>query len=219
MPAVQMKFVDAEDNRPIEGAHVLFHASASEGSLTGHGGERVSLFLVEAVTNDAGELRLPAQEFGAYPFLFNTNYHNPSMMVFKSGYEFLTLSNYRLIIAERQDVTSWQYHDQVIKLRRVGTDNASSQIPYVWESRVNQIYGFGYKNICLWKKIPRFLVAVDRAVSESNRKQQSINAKDLHLTAQVSPLRSLLAKEQYYTEKGCGSPKMFFDSYLSNTNR
>jgi len=219
MPAIQMKFVDAEDNRPIGGAHVLFHANAREGTLTGHGGERVSLFLVEAVTNDAGELRLPAQEFGAYPFLFNTNYQNPSMMVFKPGYAFLRLSNDQRIIAERQDVTSWQYNDQVIKMRRISSDKASPQIPFVWQSRADEIYGFGYKDICLWKKIPRFLVAVDHAVNESNRELQLINAKDRHLTAQVSPLRSLLEKEKYYTENGCGSPKMFFDPYLSSTNR
>jgi len=104
-------------------------------------------------------------------------------------------------------------------MRRVGTDKASPQTPFAWQSRADEIYGFGYKDICLWKKIPRFLVAVDHVVNESNRELQMINAKDLYLTAQVSPLRSLLAKEKYYTENGCGSPKMFFDPYLSSTNR
>jgi hypothetical protein len=41
------------------------------------------------------------------------------------------------------------------------------------------------KNICFWKKVPRFLVAVDR-----------------------------LAVEKFFADNDCGSAKAFFESYL-----
>lgn len=50
MPALQMTLVDAEDDRPVAGAHVLFHAGAREGTFTGHGGRHATLFVVETVT-------------------------------------------------------------------------------------------------------------------------------------------------------------------------
>ena len=33
MPPVRMKFVDAQDDRPVPAAHVLFQGSAQEGTL------------------------------------------------------------------------------------------------------------------------------------------------------------------------------------------
>src|SRR5688572_7395465 len=109
MPPVRMNVVDAQDDRPMGGALVLFQASASEGTLTGHGGRSVNLFVAEAVTDHSGELQLPKQEFSAQPFFLNTNYNNPSMVV---------LLNTRRIIAELQDVSTWQYNNQTIKMRR-----------------------------------------------------------------------------------------------------
>ena len=219
MPAIHMKFVDAENNQPIVRAHVLFHASAYEGTFTGHGGERVHLFLLEAVTNDGGEIHLPVQEFWPYPFILNTNYNNPSLIVFKDGYALVTLANNRRIIAKLQDVTIWQYNDQTIKMRRVST-NKDTHHSVSWAATfADETYRLGDKSICLWKRIPQFLVAVDHSVNEWNRKRQSVEEEDLRRIGVSSPLRSLLANEKYYAEKGCGSPKMFFDPYLQNTTR
>jgi hypothetical protein len=118
-----MKVVDGQDDSPVVGALVLFQASASEGTLTGHGGRSVNLFVAEAVTDDSGALQLPKQEFSARPFFLNTNYDNPSMVVFKPGYVLVVLLNTRRIIAELQDVSTWQYNDQTIKMRRAATDD------------------------------------------------------------------------------------------------
>jgi len=48
-------------------------------ALTGHGGRTENLFAVETTTSDAGQLRLPKQEFPAQPFFLNTIYHNPRL--------------------------------------------------------------------------------------------------------------------------------------------
>jgi hypothetical protein len=93
MPAVRMNVVDAQDDRPLAGVLVLFRASASEGTWTGHGGRSVNLFVAEAVTSDAGEVHLPKQEFSAQPFFLNTNHDNPSMVMCKPGYVLNGIAN------------------------------------------------------------------------------------------------------------------------------
>src|SRR5690349_24329729 len=120
MPPVQMKFVDVESNQPIVGANVLFHATAQEGTITGHGGAKANLFLVETTTDAAGEIHIAAQSFWPYPFILGSNYNNPRMTVFKPGYVLVTLFNYRRIIAELEDVTTWLYNNQTIKMQRAG---------------------------------------------------------------------------------------------------
>lgn len=212
MPAVHMKFVDAESNQPVLGAHILFQASAYAGTFTGHGGARRGLFLVEATTNDFGEIQLAAQDFWPWPFLFNTNYNNPSMIVFKPGYELVTLSNSRRIIAERQDVTTWQYANQTIKMQRSRTNKETYHGVYWAGNFAKEAYNLG--GYCAWKNIPRFLVAVDHAVREWNSKRHAIQEEDLRRNEVVSPLRDLLGHEEFYIGVQCGSPKRFFDSYL-----
>src|SRR2546425_6904190 len=68
MPAIRMKIVDAQDGSPVAGANVLFIGTAHEGTLTGHGGRGANLFASETMTDDAGELRIPKQEFSGQPF-------------------------------------------------------------------------------------------------------------------------------------------------------
>jgi hypothetical protein len=212
MPPVQMKVVDAQDDSPVAGAVVLFQASASEGTVTGHGGKLANLFVVETATDNAGELRLAAQEFSARPFLLNTNYNNPSMVVFKPGYALLILANSRRIIAELQDVSTWQYNNQTVKMKRITTDHETSHAIY-WAS-VYADRTMGEKSICAWKKIPRFLSALDRSAVEWNLKRASLSDEALRRKTATSPVQRLLMNDSYFIEKGCGSPKAFFEPYL-----
>jgi hypothetical protein len=212
MPAVRMKIVDAQDDSPIVGAHVLFHAGASEGTFTGHGGRGATLFVVETVTDEAGALRLPKQEFSARPFFLNTNLANPTMLIFKPGYVVVDIRNTRRVIAELQDVTAWQYNDQTIKMKRVTTDSETSNA-VDWAGTYAR-HTMGPPDLCAWKKIPRFLVAVDRAAADWNRKRASLADDFLRRHSVSSPLETLLMNEAFYVEKGCGSAKAFFEPYL-----
>lgn len=212
MPAVRMKIVDAHDDSPVAGAHVLFRAAAREGTWTGHGGRSATLFVAEAVTDDAGELRLPKQDFSAQPFFLNTNYENPAMLVFKPGYVLVDLRNTRRVIAELQDLTTWQYNNDTVKLTRATTDSDISR-GVDWAATFAQ-HSMGPPDLCSWKKIPRFLVAVDRAAADWNRKRPSVADEFLRRHTASSPLQVVLNNEAFYLEKGCGSPKAFFEPYL-----
>ena len=212
MPAIRMKIVDAQGDSPVVGAHVLFHAGAREGTWTGHGGRHATLFVAEAVTDHSGDLRLPKQEFSARPFFLSTNYENPAMVIFKPGYVLVDLRNSRRVIAELQDVSTWQYNHHTIKMKRATTDTETSHA-VDWAATFANLT-MGPPDVCSWKKIPRFLVAVDRSAAEWNRKRASLTDEFLRRHTASSPLERVLMNETYYIEKGCGSPKAFFQPYL-----
>jgi len=212
MPPVRMKLVDAQDGSPIGGAHVLFQGSAQEGTFTGHGGRRANLFVVEAVTDDTGEIRLPKQEFSPQPFFLNTTYNNPSMVVLKPGYVLLILTNTLRIIPNLDEVTTWQYDNQTVKMKRATTD---SDIPHaVYFSKQYAEMTASEKNICYWKRIPRFLVATDRLAADWERKRATLTDAALRNRVVFGPLRQILMNERFFVEKGCGSAKAFFEPYL-----
>lgn len=212
MPPVRMKVVDAQDGSPMAGVFVMFQASAREGTWTGHGGRLANLFVVETVTDDAGELRLPAQEFSAQPFFLNTNYHNPSMVLLKPGYELVILMNTRRIIAELQDVTTWQYDQQTVRMKRATTDK--DQLHAVTYAALQADQTLSENGLCAWKNIPRFLVAVDRLADEWNRKRGTLADTALRNRTAASTLQGILMNDKFFTEQACGSPKAFFEPYL-----
>ncbi len=210
MPPVQMTFVDAQDGSPVAGAAVLFQASAREGTFTGHGGRTANLFVVEGVTDDAGRLSLPPQEFSTQPFFLNTNLENPSMVVLKPGYAMLVLTNRRRTVPERQDLTAWEYNNQTIRLKRLTPDDATRHAVYLASTYVNQT--MSEKSFCAWKKIPRFLLTLDQLAGDWTRAPESHPDEAVRrLTS--SPLQRLFMNDQLYVEKGCGSPKAFFEGY------
>lgn len=209
MPAVRMKVADAADASPVAGAFVLFQASAREGTFTGHGGRGALLFAAEAVSGPDGEFRIPAQEFNAMPFFLNTNYENPRMVVFKPGYDVLVLYNERTLVPELQDMTRWERNETTVKLPRGAGDRETNHAVH-WAA---MYAGFAIPD-CAWTKIPRFLVAVDRAVDEWNRRRTSVQDRELSFRQEMSPLQLLLRNEAWATQGGCASPKAFFAPYL-----
>jgi hypothetical protein len=210
MPPVRMTVLDAHDGRPIAGAHVLFQAHAHEGTFTGHGGRGVNLFAAEAATDEAGEFRLPKQEFDARPFFLNTNYENPSITIFKPGYAVLTLRNNRRIIPELQDMTRWEWNGQTVRMKAGGDQDAAVALQV---SSMNAQRAMGSRDLCSWKNFPRFLVAVERAAQDWNRRRASLDESLRHQHVS-SPLQMLFMNEKVFIDKGCGSPKTFFDPYL-----
>jgi hypothetical protein len=211
MPPIRMKVVDAQDGSPVAGAHVLFLGTAQEGTLTGHGGRTANLFAVETTTDDAGELRLPKQEFSAQPFFLNTIYHNPRLVVLKPGYALLTLTNTLRVIPNLDEVKSWQYNDQIVKMTR-STDSDIPRTVYFAGLYAEQTAS--EKNICFWKKVPRFLVAVDRLAAEWTQKRATIADPALRNKSVSSPLQKILMNEKFFADNGCGSAKTFFEPYL-----
>jgi hypothetical protein len=210
MPAVRMTVVDAADNRPIAGALVLFQATAREGTMTGHGGRSASLFAVETVTDDAGQIRIAAQQFSTQPFFLNTNYETPSLVVLKPGYKLLSLHNHAPTDWRAPSV--WDHNDQTVKLSRTTRDAEVAETIASAGTYAEQTVSF--KDPCGWKRIPRFLVAVDRAAAEWNGRRESLADEALRRRTVPSVLQRILTNDAFFAEKGCGSARDFFAPYL-----
>ncbi len=212
MPPVRMKVVDAQDGRPVAGAHVLFQANAHEGTFTGHGGRSANLFVAETVTDHLGDIHLPQQEFPTQPFFLNTVLHNPSMIVLKPGYALLILTNGPAIIPNLDEMTAWQYEGHTVRMKQANSDNDMSHALTYAASYAEM--SMSERSLCAWRKFPRFLVAVDRLAAEWNRKRATLADTALRNKAVTSPLQKILMNDRFFVEKKCGSPKAFFEPYL-----
>lgn len=211
-PPVRMKFVDAETNVPVEGAVVLFHGTAREGTVTGRGGKLATLFLVEAVTDANGDVRIPAQEFSANPFQVGANHEAPLMMVLHSGYRLELLRNARRGTPDAaQDLTHWDYNGQTRQLRRWAGEAELRQIVASVDLYLKAMLGAP----CDWQRIPRTLVMTERIANDWERMR--VAGTDPALRGQrpiITPLSAILRNESFYQQQGCGSPRAFFAPYL-----
>lgn len=208
MPALSMRFVDADTGEPVSGAVALFQANSREGTPTGHGGRRANLFTVEGVTDGEGWLELPAQEFGAQPFALNTLYENPTLLVIKPGYALLRLANTTRIIPTLAEVTVWEHAGSTVRMKR---SDASRDMVVAAEGASTNL-GF-MDGSCLWGKAPRFLVAQDRLVAQWERRRLEERDPGLRIRRPRSLLQVLLANEAGFAKQGCGSLADFFEPY------
>jgi len=196
MPAVTMKVVDEHDGRPIPGLVALFWGTAREGTFTGHGGRHAMLFAAEAVSDESGELRFPKQDFKSQPFFLNTNYENPSMLLLKPGYAPLVLHNQLRIVPTLAEASTWEYEGKAVKMKKA-TDEDLRRQAYFVTTYTDMMLGFD--GGCTWKRVPRSIVAADRMFPRPGKS---------------TTLRTLFMNDALLVQKGCGSPKTFFEPYL-----
>lgn len=196
MPAVKMTVVDERDGAPIPGLVALFWGTAREGTFTGHGGKHAILFAVEAVSDESGELRFPKQDFSSQPFFLNTNYENPSMLLLKPGYAPLILHNQLRVVPTLAEASRWEYEGKTVKMKQA-TDDLMRQHAYLITTYTNMMLGFD--GGCTWKRVPRVLVVADRMFPNPGM---------------TNTLRTLFMNDALFVQRGCGSPKAFFEPYL-----
>lgn len=196
MPAVKMKVLDERDGTPIPGLVALFWGTAREGTITGHGGKRAILFAVEAVSDESGELHFPRQDFSSQPFFLNTNYENPSMLLLKPGYAPLVLHNRLRIVPTLAEASTWEYEGRTVKMKEA-TDDPMRQQAYLITTYTNMMLGADGE--CTWKRVPRALVMADRMFPSPGK---------------TNTLRTLFMNDALFVQRGCGSPKAFFEPYL-----
>jgi len=161
-----------------------------------------------------GEINLPAQNFWPYPFVF-TGYNPPLMLVFKPGYT-LTVLNSGPTFTRREDVEQWTYNNQVIKMRQaIGDKELADAVE--WSARfAEESYDRGERNACMWKQIPGFLAATDRGVATWKRRLESTADQELLQWRLITgPLQKLISSDEFYVKQGCGSPRVFFESYVA----
>jgi hypothetical protein len=196
MPAVTMRVLDEHDGTPIAGLVALFWGTAREGTITGHGGKRAILFAVEAVSDESGEFHFPRQDFSSQPFFLNTNYENPSMLLLKPGYAPLVLHNQLRIVPTLAEASTWEYEGKTVKMKEA-TDDPMRQQAYLITTYTNMM--LGVDGGCTWKRVPRALVMADRMFPNADK---------------TNTLRTLFMNDALFVQRGCGSPKAFFEPYL-----
>jgi hypothetical protein len=194
MPAVKMTVVDEENGQAIAGVVAMFWGTGREGTITGHGGRHAILFAVEAVSDASGELRFAKQDFSSQPFLLNTNYENPAMLLLKPGYAPLVLHNQLRIVPTLAEASTWEYDGTTVKLKKATADPMGSQA-YLTTTYTDMMLD----RDCTWKRVPRSLVAADRIFPNPGK---------------TNTLRTLLMNDAAFAQRGCGSPKAFFEPYL-----
>jgi hypothetical protein len=194
MQAVKMTVVAEHGGTPIPGVVAVFWGKAREGTLTGHGGKEAILFAVEAVSDQSGELRFPKQDFKSQPFFLNTTHEGPSMLLLKPGYAPLILHN-QISFPTVAQASRWDYDGRTVKLKQTTTDDTRQQaLTGVYTDLMP-----GFFNECMWKRVPRALVAADRMFGGPGKR---------------STLQALFMNDDLFVQQGCGSPKAFFEPYL-----
>ena len=104
------------------------------------------------------------------------------------------------------------HNDRTITMQRATTEGEVSHA--VDQAALYAKQTMSSRSLCAWKNIPRFLVAVDRAAADWNRKRESLTDDTLRFRSASSPLEFVLANETFFIENGCGSPWGFFAPYL-----
>ena len=217
MPAVQVTFIDAESEEPIANANVIFFAESKEGTFTGDGGSYANLFLVEGVTNEAGVINFPAQSFWPMPFLLNSNNHMPSMYMYKYGYELAGLYSLGPYPASTNAIISWaKRYTQPIKVKKTRTtlglfelvDSAGSVAERSYLNKIDH---------CAWKKIPKFLLAIESGAIEwkSRPKEEGwYKQAKTYSREPRNPVADLILSEGNERRLfNCGKPSDFFETF------
>jgi hypothetical protein len=210
MPAIHMVVTDAEEHRPIAGANVLFFARAREGTLSGHGGRVATLFLAEAISDANGNVDFAEQKVPFAPFLFNTNYEPPLLLVYKPGYS-VNLVHNELRAPDRGLVARWDHNGETLKMQHANTEQERGEAiywsqEYAWEA-------YRAATPCSWKSIPQILVALE---SESSKwaERNPPAARRSWRSWERGPVSTLVDEEAEQIAKGCGSPREFFQPYF-----
>ena len=68
----------------------------------------------------------------------------------------------------------------------------------------------------MWKKVPGFLTALDRSAASWNKRLASSpdEAQRQEWSVITGPIQTLISSEEFYIKQGCGSPRVFFESYV-----
>ena len=195
MPAVTMKVAD-EQGKPIAGVVAMFWETAREGTWTGHGGRGAVLFVAEDVSDQSGELRFAKQDFDSQPFFLNTNYETPTMLLLKPGYAPLDVINFNTT-PTLAEASRWESDGKTVTMKKAPADDSYGSTAYLVKLKTNTMLGFDLG--CTWKRVPRTLVMADRMFPDP---------------VGMTSLRALFFNDALYVQRGCGSPKEFFEPYL-----
>jgi hypothetical protein len=203
--SIRAKVVDDSSGEPLEGVHVVFKATAYEGTFTGHGGRKVNLLVAEGITNATGIIELPAQKIDPEPFWFNTHYDYPWIYFFKSGYLPAIEKNPWNGLASLETVQRWQYNGKTVRLKKPNYFNEYIEKISFLGNEIERIYRYPPPEQCEWKRIPRMFLYLDREYSLILERARQAN--------RYLSLPTIASLQQHYWESRCGSAIEFFGKY------
>jgi hypothetical protein len=196
MPAVTMLVVDDAAGTPMPGVIAAFWSTGREGTITGHGGKSAVLFAAEAIADDSGQVRFPAQTFGTQPFFLNTNYETPAVLLLKPGYAPLVLTNQSRISPTLAEASRWEHDGQTVRMKKATDEEIQQQADGI---SIYTDHLLGFAGGCTWKRVPNALVMADRMFLGPGK---------------MNGLRTLFMNDALFVQQGCGSPTAFFEPYL-----
>lgn len=203
---IQAKVIDAETRQPLAGVIVTANWKLTSGNAGGSTPVG-QMMVLETATDKDGVFRFPA--WG--PLKRKAGFlliDDPQLLLFKSGYDYRRLNNYRdgvpLKGRWRAPVRTSQWGGKTIEMKRFrGTGEEYAEQVYQLDSNLDFAR---YGSDCEWKKIPHMLVAVHRASDRLD--SQGVRLKGSQIGVRIRKVTDV------GNQKKCGSPEEFFKSYL-----
>jgi hypothetical protein len=196
--SMRARVIDADTKLPLAGVVVVAHWQLFYPIFHGH--VRRDIEILEAVTDQDGWFQLPA--WGPLPIpagmpsRTRMSHGVPIIILFRSGYgQQVTNGSEDTMDDKRDAVYRSRWDGKAIEIKRF----EGSRLAYA-ESVGPLITGLNYPN-CIWKKMPRMLIALDR------------EAKQLDLEHIPHALHTLGHYESFNAGNVCGSAKAFFSGY------
>ncbi len=118
------------------------------------------------------------------------------MLLLKPGYAPLVLHNQLRIVPTLAEASTWEYEGKTVRMKEA-TDDPMRQQAYLITTYTNMMLGVDGE--CTWKRVPRALVMADRMFPNPGK---------------TNTLRTLFMNDALFVQRGCGSPKTFFEPYL-----
>jgi hypothetical protein len=207
---VMARVVDADTGQPLAGVAVAAYWELHKGSLFGHSPGCGAIDMEGAVTDANGEFHIPG--WGPITVYGSCDMRddNPSLILFKPGYDFAGMNNVPLDPFETVTVSRSDYDGKTIKLHKADMDlrkPRSDLHSYAEDfSSLNMVVGRYALAGCNWKKIPDMLRAIYLQEQGFRAAYQQFDT----VTARL--IRYDAAWQKAAPE--CGSPKAFIEGLV-----
>ncbi|MFL6647013.1 MAG: hypothetical protein ACJ8KO_03540 [Sulfurifustaceae bacterium] len=208
---IEATVIDADTKQPLERVIVTANWQLESGNP---GGSFVvgQMIVMEAVTDKDGVFHFPAwgpirRKEG---LLLDKD---PQLLFFKSGYEYRSLSNYGRSLEGiwKDPVRTSKWNGKTIELKRFsGTIAEYSRRFYRFNSDLEQIADRKPED-CNWKKLRQAIVATER--ERLKIVSQLAQQKEVNPNTVGSVYQNIIHNDNWYANKGCGSPVEFFRRY------
>ena len=196
--------VDAETGQPIEGANVVMNWQLVVGGLDGPS-NRGQLEVMETVTDKSGRFYFDGFT-KLNPMMYELRNHDPRIVIFKSGYAYQILVNqYPKAGTETPGIhRTSQHNGRSVKLKKMETiffpvDGSSGFYTFLNIEIENIVF-----DGCEWKKMPRFIVAMDR----EEKRIKALGSKSIIGLVTIDDISS--RRGNFW----CGSVADFFKEYM-----